>query len=342
MASSRVPLKPSLPPDYMPKITDIPEAPYLPPSFPSQLETSTPQPLREKPPAILPCAPSSSSPPPSSYVDNPVLDHQHGLDRAPNISSSLPLPKTPRQPLKRARSVASPSTRKDTVISLASPPAKRSRTDLPSSDAPSSITNPITPVQQPAPEVSHGQALGDSGDAVLSTTPPRNLPTLDELLASSRRSKPRPRPPSRKLPFTVDTASAGHIAPLRPQTPIQEENPSPTKSYFSSPASPSESPGSPRGLLLRSPVSPMLSFAQNPNAFLPQYTSTQQPGVKGGPSTGRTGSGLFGMGYSSQFDVEGHVDRVSELLEKDVDFDGWLRDIPGNNSLDELEPSRGD
>jgi hypothetical protein len=37
---------------------------------------------------------------------------------------------------------------------------------------------------------------------------------------------------------------------------------------------------------------------------------------------------VFGMGYSSQFDVERHVDRVSELLEKDVDFDGWLRDMP--------------
>lgn len=34
------------------------------------------------------------------------------------------------------------------------------------------------------------------------------------------------------------------------------------------------------------------------------------------------------MQYNSQFDVEGQVDRVSELLDRDVDFDGWLRDIP--------------
>lgn len=36
----------------------------------------------------------------------------------------------------------------------------------------------------------------------------------------------------------------------------------------------------------------------------------------------------MGMGYNSQFDVEGQVGMVSDLLEKDVDFDGWLRDIP--------------
>jgi hypothetical protein len=35
--------------------------------------------------------------------------------------------------------------------------------------------------------------------------------------------------------------------------------------------------------------------------------------------------------------VERHVDRVSELLEKDVDFGGWLRDVP---SVEELEASQ--
>ena len=43
---------------------------------------------------------------------------------------------------------------------------------------------------------------------------------------------------------------------------------------------------------------------------------------------GRTGSGFIGVGYSSQFDVEGQVGMVSDLLERDVDFDGWLRDMP--------------
>ena len=41
------------------------------------------------------------------------------------------------------------------------------------------------------------------------------------------------------------------------------------------------------------------------------------------------------MGYSSQFDVEGHVEQVSELLERDVDFKGWLRDLGTESDADE-------
>lgn len=106
-----------------------------------------------------------------------------------------------------------------------------------------------------------------------------------------------------------------------------EKIPSPTKSvksYFSAPDSDSTDSPMKANLLLESPVSPMLSYAQNPSVFLPQVTSTQVR--KGSPTAGRTNNGFFGMGYSSQFDVERHVDRVSELLGKDVDFDGWLQD----------------
>lgn len=41
------------------------------------------------------------------------------------------------------------------------------------------------------------------------------------------------------------------------------------------------------------------------------------------------------MGYNSQFDVDGRVDQVSEFLERDVDFDKWIKDIPDD---DEDEP----
>lgn len=107
-----------------------------------------------------------------------------------------------------------------------------------------------------------------------------------------------------------------------------EKVPSPTKSvksYFSAPDSDSADSPLKANLLLESPVSPMLSYAQNPSGFLPQIASTQIGKVS--PTADRTSNGIFGVGYSSQFDVERHVDRVSELLEKDVDFDGWLRDM---------------
>ena len=96
------------------------------------------------------------------------------------------------------------------------------------------------------------------------------------------------------------------------------------RSYFSAPDSdPADSPVT-GNLLLESPVSPMLSYAQNASIFLPQITSTQVR--KGSPIPGGTSNGILGLGYSSQFDVERHVDHVSELLERDVDFNGWLRD----------------
>ena len=110
-----------------------------------------------------------------------------------------------------------------------------------------------------------------------------------------------------------------------------EKNPLPTKLYFSShAASPSLSPVSTQNLLLYSPESPVFSFTQdNHQSFRPLYNSTQD-----GPTQplGPTSSGVFGMGYSFQFDVERHVDRISELLERDVNFDSWLQDV---NSLDD-------
>jgi len=153
---------------------------------------------------------------------------------------------------------------------------------------------------------------------IMPTTPRSEdkLPTLTELLAASPCPKVRPRPLLENI-LLVDNQSEPSSRPH----PAQENN-SPTKSYFSTPggSEPSNSPTSAHNLLLHSPLSPMLSFAQNPNAFLPQISSTQAR-HKG------TSICSFGMGYSSQFDVERHVDRVSELLEKDVDFDGWLRDV---------------
>lgn len=68
--------------------------------------------------------------------------------------------------------------------------------------------------------------------------------------------------------------------------------------------------------------------------FIPPFTSTQrQSGDTSHPGNPAPSAwippvtGGF-LGYSSQFDVDKHVNQVNELLEKDVDFDGWLKDIP--------------
>ncbi|KAF9009696.1 hypothetical protein BDQ17DRAFT_1421856 [Cyathus striatus] len=53
--------------------------------------------------------------------------------------------------------------------------------------------------------------------------------------------------------------------------------------------------------------------------FHPPFASTQNGSAGQG--------GKFGwMGYSSQVDVDHQVNEVDKLLERDVDYDGWLRD----------------
>ncbi|THH05319.1 hypothetical protein EW145_g4884 [Phellinidium pouzarii] len=174
-------------------------------------------------------------------------------------------------------------------------------------------------------------------------TPTQPVSGID-LLATSRRSKPRPRPPSRKqlaLQMGLDGASAE----------LSEDggNPSPAKSdrsYFSSPAS-GESSGSSRGSTYHIPCVPTspLAFTQSPARFAPLGESTQAASPKarlrfGGSSNSQTsclparrqqglsreGTGLLGMTYDSQFDVDAQVNRLSNFLEQDVDLSAWVRD----------------
>ncbi|KAI0738087.1 hypothetical protein C8Q80DRAFT_1276100 [Daedaleopsis nitida] len=351
-------------------IAEVSESSFLPPSFPSQLQTSTP-PLkdrRHKPPPIAPC-----SPPPSSPYSVQSLDASRPTRNAPQqqASSSLPSFSPLRKPLKRARTPnATPDDDRMDISELQpplarSPVTKKARTkprrDLeqePASSGPVPVppsTPPPTssPHAGPATPVSKGKGLGNAIGLPVPTTPDAHpLPTLTELLASSRRSRPRPRPPSRKnTPHSRASSVHEHFVERDSELPVVAEieersardrtpEPSPTKTYFSSPASGSSvSPGSVMHRP-RSPVSPL--FTQNPSAFAPRFVSTQQPGVDNEDpfmatqaSLVRGSSGFFAMGYSSQFDLEGHVEQVSELLERDVDFNGWLRDLDAEDGLDQ-------
>ncbi|THH21486.1 hypothetical protein EW146_g99 [Bondarzewia mesenterica] len=265
-------------------IDEVPEFHY-PPSFPSELPTSTPYPNMHLP---------KTKPPPIPRTEQPFFSSPQPPEDAEDVieisSSSIHALKQPGSPV--------PPPLSSPTLSQ-SPMTKKHRL--------THATPPASSPRSPTPE-KFGSGLGNAKGLPLPTTPERKaLPTLSELLASSRRSRPRPRPPSRKA------------------------QPSPAKTYFSSPASGSSSDDGPVQDRPTSPVSPLLSsFTQNGAAFAPQLVSTQL-GLNvpaRGLSRQGTGSGYFGMGYNSQFDVEGNVDRVSELLERDVDFVAWLRDIP--------------
>ena len=332
---------------------------FFPPSFPSQLETSTP-PLnakRHKPQPIAPC-----SPPPSSPRSLQSFDASRPQRPPPPQASSSQLAISPtRKPTKRAHTpnhttedahmdISTPHS-----LSARSPLAKKARTDahprhtdpdvsiipapVPPSTPPPTSSPPIAPVTP----VSKGKGLGNARGLPVPATPDQQhpLPTLTELLATSRRSRPRPRPPSRKnTPHTRAHGAAsshGSESELPGGAARATPEPSPTKTYFSSPASGSSDEEEGEAGCGRSPVSPLFGFTQDPGAFAPRFVSTQKAGDGAGAgqsdpfapsqSLGRASSGFLGMGYSSQFYVEGHVEQVSELLERDVDFNGWLRDL---------------
>lgn len=195
----------------------------------------------------------------------------------------------------------------------------------------------ITPSRSVSRGLGNAKGLFDV-DIAATTTPEKMPPTLTELLASSQRSKPRPRPPSRKAPVTPSkSGSPSQGMQLTDEDEVEDVPPSP-KTYFSSPASSdSSSAGSSFNFRVKnSRFSPPRSpcFTQRPESFAPALTGTQ-PNGSGGGGVGKTsslkrgGSGSLGMfGYNSQFDVDGNVDEVSAMLERDVDVDHWFKDIP--------------
>lgn len=235
----------------------------------------------------------------------------------------------------------------DTVVTLGKPPKTPERNH--------SIRRRISPGLHISDEPSTPLSLINGVKIVCGISCPRTPDRLayDDPLATSRKSLPRPRPPSRKR---VTQRSLGdHALDDANDKDVDTEDPSPTKSdrsYFSSPASGESSASTPGSTHRRlgSPTSPLGIFTQHPSQFAPIGESTQS-GTHGicaprtflasqdflGPSpqsqqlseqTGlvRKSSGLLGMAYNSQFDVDARVDHLSNFLEKDIDFDAWVND----------------
>jgi hypothetical protein len=195
-------------------------------------------------------------------------------------------------------------------------------------------------------------SLGSSpvvaGSGPLPTTPKRqNLPTLSELLASAKKGKKSLKGLKSKSAEEVPTPKPRFPSPL----PDLEDNPymldpyaisvnhsaldidiSPTKSLSSLAGSDSEDEDNEENDQDLGNSSPM-SF--NPYATSTQHKNYSHEGhalmsPHSSPflcENGKTGTALsLGFGaYNSQFDVAGQVEKVDKLLEKDVDYEGWLR-----------------
>ncbi|RDB19226.1 hypothetical protein Hypma_013551 [Hypsizygus marmoreus] len=326
-------------------ITDISETSFLPPSFPSQLDTSTPKKSdkRHKPSPITPV-------PPSSPLSSPPNTRVYGRQRSTLDTTSSSFPEPPTTPTRYPRP-PSPTMRQNntekrprSVTPNHAVKKARTMTALPSSDEPL------------APNTS--SSLPFAGDAPASpppTTPERkNLPTLTELLASSKqRNKSSPRKAKRGNPETTREVTEKKPAiaqeSMKMKEPVILHEPGPPSPVIYADSYLAENSTYAMGLGIGmdidmgmsydmgSPAKSLSSLAASDSdeeedatngmdidleGFNPPFISTQA----GAAGATKEGGGFGWMGYNSQFDVDGRVDLVSKFMEKDVDYDGWLRD----------------
>ncbi|KZP16085.1 hypothetical protein FIBSPDRAFT_958272 [Athelia psychrophila] len=324
-----------------PQIHDVSEMSFLPPSFPSNMATSTPNPrASSRKPASIPKIPRAA-PPSSSPLSSP-----------PDYEGMPPPRESPKRPTKRAResivNIPVPANvfRDSGSEAVWFPPAKKARVEI--------EPEPAVIEQEQEQEQEQERPRPSTPKPSTPKERVRTLPTLTELLASSKLT---PNTKSAKLPTkpfkafvppkdttadpgeasaspaskaVTDTglgaskAAAAHpIAVEPPHTP----DPSPSKSMFSFASGSTASPGG-HYAPPRSPSSPLLplSFTQNPGLFAPQAMSSQ-PGGAGARSLDAGSSGFLGGAgfYNSQFDADRAAGRASALLEKDVNFDLWLK-----------------
>ncbi|KAJ6494670.1 hypothetical protein C8R47DRAFT_1116731 [Mycena vitilis] len=337
-------------------IGDLPED-FIPPSFPSDLKTSTPHTVARRKASPIELVPSSSplsSPTKSVGLRRPTFPNHKvpalplRLSSADEVPSSSPLSSPPKNSRVYGRPRASES------------PLKRARSSSPT---------PLKAVKKPRTvlPLAVGQASG-STPAVSSasvkplfqapSTPPRNtLPKLEDLIAASAQkskakakerergkgkingkhrvhdAKPRSKTPV-KSPSSEERLEAGidvmgdavinWDATLERMSANHDGDVSPTKSLSSINESNS----------LESQNSMDLPNFSHGEPFDPQGGSTQPMGrLEAGESLGTTERGGRGFGqpvdfgfpmrYESQMDVESNLQGVEDFLDADVHVGGY-------------------
>ena len=274
-------------------------------------------------------------------ISSPLSSHVTKVYGPSRQSASLPA--IPLEPLPSFPTTPTRNTNENNKRVLYSPDrsVKKART-MSSPD-----TSPIAGGSPRLATVFQPSTLKEDGtNPPLPTTPKgQNLPTLTELLASAKKGKKKLHSPKGlklksavgvDIDLTTEPTTKFRF-PSHPPAAL-EDNPymldpfaigvnheiniSPAKSLSSLAGSDSEDEED-EDDELKQPLD------LSPSSFNPYVTSTQHKGpfLTSPHSSGRSAGLSLGFGaYNSQFDVAGQVDKVDKLLEKDVDYGGWLRD----------------
>ncbi|KAI9436221.1 hypothetical protein H4582DRAFT_2130111 [Lactarius indigo] len=299
-------------------IHQIAEA-FLPPSFPSQLQTSTP-------------------PPCDRLIKPPVIPRADGLFLSASLPSPPPFPRSQPDGGSASQPLRTPTrSRKDIPSSASSPSPKFKRRQHQAKL--SSRSDSESPPPPPPPHAGDARQRRDRDRLTPAPAPAHPVPSpLIDLRQLARTSSQRSRDS-----ITRHSTRGAFALGSSPMTPRTARRPPPidkgrgkaramTTALVSprGPAKPSRATSSPPLLALHSssspltphphpqtqtpPLSPLPDFTRDAHAFAPAATSTQQPP---GPQ-----SEIFGL--------EAHGSRGSGVLgrERDVDVAAWVRDVP--------------
>lgn len=288
-------------------IHQIAEA-FLPPSFPSQLQTSTP-------------------PPCDRLIKPPVIPRVEGLFLSASLPSPPPFPRSQPNPRSASQPPCTPTRSRHDIPSPANSPSDRFKRRQHATGT-ATMASPEKP-PFPSSRSDNNEPPKHHHDLDLDDAPPScsQAPLIDlHQLASQRSRDSLSRPPPRVFalgssPITPRTARGlkgkGRAMTMDLASPSSRRRRTAKLSRtLSSP--PQQAPPQTQTPPLSPPPEPDFTFA-------PAATSTQQPvqgsqkGVFGLEACGPRGSGVVGV------DVD-----------VDVDFEGWVRDVPVVEAADDV------
>ncbi|KAG6835283.1 hypothetical protein H0H93_003142 [Arthromyces matolae] len=342
-------------------IQDLSESSFLPPSFPSQLDTSTPNnqtQKRHKPQPIV-LAPPSSSPlptPPSMRVYGrqktlSTLPSELELDVTPTRPSRQPSTLSEMQREKRARSMTPPHAVKKAKL--------QEERSLSTPEHPVSVVAPITPVVTPKraqlprltdliasskkAKASTSKRKEKTANNSLDATPARDselslgseqkTPSKELTDSKDEAEKVQPSVTELEIEAPAERAEAEAEAEAEMEPTEEEIIPAVFQDYIAPLADDDDDNRSSSYKLIASPARSLSSLAASDSDSEADDDNDVGDGAEkfDPPFTSTQAEGKAKaagwLGYNSQFDVDKNVDLVSKFMEKDVDVDfaGWLR-----------------
>ncbi|KAH9053745.1 hypothetical protein EDB87DRAFT_1835131 [Lactarius vividus] len=273
-------------------IYQIAEA-FLPPSFPSQLQTSTP-------------------PPCDRLIKPPVIPRAEGLFPSTSLPSPPPFPRSQPDGGSASQPPHTPARSRQDVSSPAGSPSKRGPQTTAAPERLSYRSDSEPPLTGDVRwRLDRDLDLDDRLTPAPAPNPAASSPLID-LRQLAKSSSQRSRDSITRHPTRIFALGSSPMTPRTARPPFDTGKGKSPREDSGRRLAPRPGKAVPR--LVTPPLSPLPDFTRDAHAFAPAATSTQQP-----PAPQR-----------ERFGLEAHVSRGSDVLgrERDVDVAAWVQDVP--------------